>query len=114
MLLMALDTSGPAWQNSWWWTILAPLIVLAFTQLLDDYVLTPKIQGNATGMDTPTIVFASIAGGALAGVYGLLIAIPFFACVKILLREVVWPRFRAWSEGRVADPLPLDYDTVDQ
>jgi predicted PurR-regulated permease PerM len=113
MLLMALDTSGPDWQNSWWWSILAPLLVLTASQLLDDYVLTPKIQGQATGMDTPTIVFASIAGGALAGVYGLLIAIPFFACIKILLREVVWPRFRAWSEGRVADPLPLDHDTSD-
>ncbi len=113
MLLMALDTSGPAWQNSWWWTILAPLLVLTASQLLDDYVLTPKIQGHATGMDTPTIVFASIAGGALAGVYGLLIAIPFFACVKILLREVVWPRFRAWSEGRVADPLPLEHGSIE-
>lgn len=113
MLLMALDTSGPAWQNTWWWTILAPLLVLGAAQLLDDYVLTPKIQGQATGMDTPTIVFASIAGGALAGVYGLLIAIPFFACMKILVREVVWPRFRAWSAGRVADPLPIDHDALE-
>lgn len=113
MLLMALDTSGPAWQNTWWWTILGPLLVLGCAQLLDDYFLTPKIQGKTTGMDTPTIVFASIAGGALAGVYGLLIAIPFVACVKILLREVVWPRFRAWSEGRAADPLPIEHGGVE-
>jgi predicted PurR-regulated permease PerM len=59
-------------------------------------------------MDTPTIVFASLAGGALMGVYGLLIAIPLAACLKILLREIFWPRFKAWAEGRARDFLPIE------
>ncbi len=58
-------------------------------------------------MDTPTILFASIAGGALMGVYGLLLAIPVAACLKILLRELFWPRFKAWSEGEEKDFLPI-------
>ena len=58
-------------------------------------------------MDTPTILFASLAGGLLAGVYGLLVAIPVAACMKILVREVVWPQFKAWAEGRADDPLPI-------
>ena len=77
-------------------------------QFMDDYVLTPRIQGKTTGMDTPTILFASLAGGVLAGVYGLLIAIPVAACIKILLKEVFWPRFKAWSEGRRRDFLPIE------
>lgn len=94
-------------RGEWWWVIGAPLVVHSLQQVLDDYVLTPRIQGKSTNMDTPTILFASIAGGVLAGFYGLLLAIPVAACIKILLREVVWPRFKLWSRGKAADPLPL-------
>lgn len=94
-------------ESAWWWYIVGPFIIYQAGQLMDDYLLTPMIQGKSTGMDTPTILFASIAGGLLAGIYGVLIAIPVAACVKILLREVFWPRFRAWAEGRAKDFLPI-------
>lgn len=106
VLLMFLDPPS-GWQAAWWWMVFAPMGVNVGQQLIDDYLLTPWIQGEATGMDSPTILFASIAGGLLAGFYGLLIAIPVAACVKILLREVFWPQFRAWAEGRALDPLPI-------
>ena len=106
MGLMWLDPPG-GWRGEWWWIVGGPLVVLMITQFLDDYVLTPMIQGKATNMDTPTILFASIAGGSIAGFYGVLVAIPVAACLKILLKEVFWPRFRAWSEGRAPDVLPI-------
>ncbi|MFO0861414.1 MAG: AI-2E family transporter [Phycisphaerales bacterium] len=108
IIAMAIDPSGVAWQATWWWILLGPVLVYMSCQMLDDYLLTPTIQGNTTGMDTPTIVFASFAGGALMGVYGLLIAIPVAACIKILLHEVFWPRFKAWAEGRARDFLPIE------
>lgn len=107
MLLMWLEPAAGGWQREWWWILLAPVGVYVIAQLLDDYVLTPRIQGKATGMDAPAILFASIAGGVLAGVYGLLLAIPVAACIKILLHEVFWPRFKAWSEGKEEDLLPV-------
>jgi predicted PurR-regulated permease PerM len=106
MLLMWLEPHE-GWQGAWWWTIGGPLLVLGITQVLDDYVLTPRIQGKNTNMDTPTILFASIAGGSLAGFYGLLLAIPAAACIKILLREIFWPRFRDWATGKADDVLPI-------
>jgi predicted PurR-regulated permease PerM len=107
MALLYLTPAAVSWQNEWWWVVGAPLLVSVGAQILDDYILTPTIQGKSTGMDTPTILFASLAGGVLAGFYGLLLAIPVAACLKIVLREVVWPRFRAWAEGRARDPLPV-------
>lgn len=107
ILLTALDP-GTGWQAAWWWIVLSPLVVHALAQVLDDYVLTPAIQGKSTGMDTPSILFASLAGGVLGGVYGLLLAIPAAACLKILLREVFWPRFRKWAEGKAKDFLPIE------
>jgi predicted PurR-regulated permease PerM len=96
-----------AFQREWWWVVGAPVVVYLLSQVLDDYVLTPRIQGNATGMSMPMILFASLSGGVLAGFYGLLLGIPVAACLLILVREVVWPRFREWTEGRARDPLPM-------
>lgn len=105
---LAIDNSGfLAFQQTWWWTLAAPIAVYFAGQAVDDYLLTPSIQGKATNMDVPTILFASLAGGILAGIYGLLLAIPVAACVKILLRELFWPRFNAWLRGEEKDFLPF-------
>lgn len=108
MLLMFLEPSSVEWQNSWWWIVTAPIAVYMGAQVLDDYVLSPMIQGKNTNMDTPTIVFASLAGGALAGIYGLLIAIPVAACIKILFQEIFFPRVREWAHGKKPDILPIE------
>ena len=108
IIALAIDNSGwLAFQQTWWWTLGAPVAIYFAGQAVDDYLLTPAIQGKATNMDTPTILFASLAGGILAGIYGLLLAIPVAACVKILLRELFWPRFHAWLRGEEKDFLPL-------
>lgn len=110
VLLLWLEPSGGGFQSEWWWIIGAPVVVYFIVQALDDYVLTPLIQGKSTNMETPFILFASLAGGALAGVYGLLLGIPVAACAKILITEVVWPRFEDWKQGKVKDPLPFGGD----
>ncbi len=105
--LMLLSPPEEGIRAAMWWAVVGPLIVHGLAQVVDDYILTPRIQGDRTGMGTPSILFASVAGGILAGFYGLLLAIPVAACLKIVLREVVWPRFKAWAEGRAKDPLPV-------
>jgi predicted PurR-regulated permease PerM len=83
----------------WWKVLLLPAIVNCIAQSLDDYVLTPLIQGRATELHPVVIMVAVIAGGQLAGLYGMLLAVPAAACAKILLAEVALPRLRAWGEG---------------
>ncbi len=109
MLLMWLEPSAmwADWQREWWWIVFAPIGVYVIAQLLDDYVLSPIIQGKSTNLDAGVILFASIAGGTLAGIYGLILAIPVAACIKILMVEVFWPRFRAWAKGKEPDFLPI-------
>ncbi len=106
--LLAVDqVSMPeAERYAWWGILLWPTVVYGIGQTLDDWVLTPMIQGKATDLDPVSIVVAVLAGGSLAGVYGMLLAVPAAACVKILIRELVMPRVRDWSEGRARDPLP--------
>jgi predicted PurR-regulated permease PerM len=96
----------PAARMAWWGVILWPALVYAIAQMLDDWVLTPLIQGKSTKLDPVSIVVAILAGGALAGLYGMLLAVPVAACIKILLKQVLMPRIKEWTEGKVSDPLP--------
>ncbi len=107
MVLLFLDPSSSGLTATWYWVVFAPIVAHSLQQAMDDYFLTPLIQGKTTDMDTPTILFASLAGGILAGFYGLLLAIPVAACIKIVLRRVLWPRLQAWAKGEARDPLPL-------
>jgi predicted PurR-regulated permease PerM len=107
-LLLFDQVQLPADARMAWWAILFwPSLVFVVVQTIESYVLTPMIAGKATDLDPVTIVVAIIAGGAVAGVYGMLLAIPAAACGKILLIQVVLPRIRAWSRGEASDPLPL-------
>ncbi len=96
-----------AQRMAWWWIIGGPTIVYLLGQVLEGYILTPIIQGKATNLDAATIVAAVLAGGSVGGIYGALVAIPVAACAKILIIEVVWPRFKDWTAGRASDPLPI-------
>ncbi len=115
MLLMWLGgVQGPivapdlcAGSGGLWWILLAPPVIHIIANALDDYVLNPTIQGKHTELALPAIIFASIAGGALAGIYGLLLAIPVAACLRILMKEVFWPRLQAWVRGEAKDMLPI-------
>ena len=106
-LLVVDQVSLPeADRYAWWGIILWPSLVYFIGQTMDDWVLTPLIQGKATDLDPVSIVVAILAGGTLAGLYGMLLAVPAAACIKILLREIVMPAIRDWSDGRSKDPLP--------
>jgi len=93
---------------AWWMPVVLPAAVFALVSAIEGWVLLPLIAGRATRLDPVTIVVAVLAGGALLGVYGMLLAIPLAACLKILVIRVVLPRLRAWTRGDVADPLPID------
>lgn len=121
-LLLAMSLTGATDRTGWyfadpvgdapagiiWWKVLVfPWIINFIAQTIEDYVLNPLIQGKATNLHPAVILLACIAGGALAGIYGMILAIPVTACGKILLDEVVMPRLRQWLAGRSKDPLPM-------
>lgn len=95
---------------SWWGIVLWPSLVYGVVQTFEGYVLVPMIAGKATNLDPVTILVVVLAGGSIMGIYGMLLAIPVAACVKILCTEVLLPKIRAWTSGEAADPLPIDRD----
>jgi predicted PurR-regulated permease PerM len=110
VLLLVVDQFGlvadermPIWAMLLW-----PTVVFVVVQTIEGYLLTPVIAGKATNLDPVTIVVAILAGGSIAGVYGMLLAIPAAACGKIAARRLLLPRIQDWASGRVSDPLPID------
>ena len=81
-----------------------PTVVYIFAQSLDGWVVEPVVQGKATDLDPVSVLVAVMIGGALAGLLGMLIAIPTAACVKIVSRDIVLPRLRALADGREYEP----------
>jgi predicted PurR-regulated permease PerM len=59
---------------------------LAAVQLLEGYVLTPRIVGHAVGLHPVVYILALIVGANLFGFVGLLVAIPVTAALKVLLK----------------------------
>lgn len=58
-------------------------------QLFEGYVLTPKLVGDRVGLHPLWILFALMAGGALFGFVGVLIAVPVAAVVSVLAAFVL-------------------------
>ncbi|WP_246371419.1 AI-2E family transporter [Marilutibacter penaei] len=55
-------------------------------QMLEGYVLTPRIVGDRIGLHPAAVIFAIMAGGQLFGFLGMLIALPVAAVANVLLR----------------------------
>jgi predicted PurR-regulated permease PerM len=65
------------------------LSVWAIGQLLDGYCITPKIQGNKTGLGYAGVIFSFFFWGTVLGpVLGLLLAIPLSAFCAVLWRAL--------------------------
>jgi len=69
-------------------------IVFAAGQLLESYVLTPRIVGDKIGLHPVAVIFAVMAGGQLFGFTGMLLALPMAAVSNVLLRYA-HQRYRA-------------------
>ena len=69
-----------------WKHVLGVLAVFGVGQVIESYWLTPKLVGDRIGLHPVAVIFAVMAGGALFGFLGMLIALPGAAVVNVLLR----------------------------
>lgn len=70
-----------------WQHIVGVLAVWGIGQLLESYVLTPKLVGDRVGLGPVTVVFAVMAGGTLFGFLGMLLALPVAAVANVVIRH---------------------------
>jgi predicted PurR-regulated permease PerM len=79
--------------------LLWPSLVYGIVQASDDWLLTPWLQGRELEMNFVTIILAVLIGGAVAGLLGMLLAVPAAACVRIFWAEVLRPKLATFAES---------------
>ncbi|WP_447984898.1 AI-2E family transporter [Nitrospira sp. Nam74] len=88
LFLKYLDAVSSGGTPTWHDVVLWPSVVFIVVAFLEGWVLTPWIQSRTMEMSGLTVLLAVLVGGAIGGVLGLLLAIPFIACAKVLMEEL--------------------------
>jgi predicted PurR-regulated permease PerM len=73
-------------QHGDWLHLLMVIGVFVIGQLLEGYVLVPRLVGEKIGLHPVAVIFAVLAGGYLFGFLGVLLALPAASVILVLLR----------------------------
>jgi predicted PurR-regulated permease PerM len=77
-------------------------VALLIVQQLDNHILSPNIVARTVNLHPVTVMLGLLAGGTLLGLWGLLLAVPVIASVKILLLHV-WDTRMQWPPVEPGD-----------
>jgi predicted PurR-regulated permease PerM len=67
--------------------LVAVAVVFGIGQLLESFVLTPRLVGERIGLHPVAVVFALLFFGSLFGFFGVLLALPAAAVTLVALRH---------------------------
>ncbi len=85
-LLLSLLVAALQFQG--WPPVIGVCIVYGLGQILEGFVLTPRLVGERIGLHPLAVIFSLMAFGQLFGFVGVLIALPASAALLVGLREV--------------------------
>ncbi|MGE0714466.1 MAG: AI-2E family transporter [Alphaproteobacteria bacterium] len=104
---LVLSTSVALFQYPDWASVAVIVAIFLIGQVVEGNVLTPLLVGDRVGLHPVWIIFALLAGGALFGFLGLLLAVPVAAVLGVLVRYML-ERYRASElySGPAADAEP--------
>ena len=106
VLVVLIEWSG-------WGALIAVMAVFVGVQGLEGYWITPKIVGEKVGLSPVTVIIVLLIGGELAGLMGVLLAIPIAGAIKVILPDLAH-RYRMSSYYTGNNPNPAIYDIVEQ
>ena len=90
-LLLALAVAAIQFED--WTHPLCVVGIAAVVKLLEDFIISPKIIGERSGLHPLTIILAVLIGTTLLGGFiGALLAIPLTAALRTLMFRYVWTR----------------------
>ncbi len=89
-----------------WRGVVLVLGVLAVGQVLEGYVIYPRILGDRVELSAVWVMFALFAGGAAFGFVGVMLAVPMAATIGVLCRF--------WLRRYLTSPLYLDPPPADE
>jgi predicted PurR-regulated permease PerM len=90
--------NGDPWQGVW------AVVIFTVIQQVDNHVITPLIQRTRVNLSPFSIVVALVIGGSLAGLLGVLVAVPVTAAIRIISGHLWRTRIlgQSWMEASEA------------
>ena len=85
---LALALISGVLQFTGWHGLVGVAVVYGAGQVLESFVLTPRLVGERIGMNPLTVIFALLAFGHLFGFVGVLIALPVSALMVVAVRRL--------------------------
>lgn len=70
------------------WQALLVIIVVIVIQQIDSNFISPFVMGRKLSIHPLTIIFILLAAGQIAGIIGLLLAVPFYAVAKVIISHM--------------------------
>jgi predicted PurR-regulated permease PerM len=77
-VVIALTTGSPV-------KAMLVVAIMAGAQQIDNHFITPQVMQRAVRLHPAAVILALVAGGTLGGFFGLLLAVPTAAVLKIIL-----------------------------
>ncbi|MGT2785658.1 AI-2E family transporter [Streptococcus merionis] len=68
------------------------LVFIVVLQQIESNLIYPRVVGNSVGLPGMWVIVAVTVGGALGGIFGMLVSVPFFASLYKLIRQDVLRR----------------------
>jgi len=72
-------------------------------------VIQPKLMGNSFSLSPALIVIGITVGGAMAGIWGMVLAVPVVHIFKTIAGDIIAARERKVREAHTA-PIPVSVD----
>lgn len=81
------------------------IVVFVLAQIVEDYILTPKLIGDRLALHPMLVFIALIIGGELFGLLGLVLAIPVLAALKVIfsLADAIYRDSEFYRSGELVD-----------
>lgn len=106
-MIIALVQAWPDWHLP-----VYVAIIFGAGQILEGYVLSPRLVGGSVGLHPVWLMFSLLAAGSLFGFIGLLVAVPVAAAIGVLVRFGL-SQYLA-SPLYTGGPVDADYPDVRQ
>jgi predicted PurR-regulated permease PerM len=71
-----------------WKMVLMVIVVNLICQNLESNVISPQVVGKSMRVHPLTIILVLLIGGQLTGVVGMILAVPFYAAMKVVVQHV--------------------------
>ena len=83
---------------------------MTIVQQIDNHFISPIVMQRAVKLHPAVVMLALLAGGTLGGFFGLLLAVPATAVVKIIVGHA----WRHFVLGEPLDELEAQWEAEDQ